>query len=93
MKMHHYAQLLFLLEECKTTPDSPDPNKKCHFPFVYNNVTHHRCTVYIDRTNQVCATEDSPTFFADGKWGECHWKCPDEQCTKTLISESHNLNV
>ena len=72
--------------ECKTTSRTKDPNKECQFPFVFENVTHYRCTYAGRYKSRWCATENSPTYREDGKWGICLPNCPNELCKKNIYS-------
>lgn len=74
-------KLCGVCKQCKTIPDdSRDPNKKCQFPFVFRNVTHHKCTFHLSPGRIWCATEDSATPRENGKWGYCGQDCPIEKC-------------
>ena len=52
------------------TQNGEDPNKKCQFPFVFKNITHHKCTLH-GESSQWCATEKSTSYHEDRKFGSC----------------------
>ena len=61
---------LFYIEVCQTR-GGKDPGKKCQFPFVYKNITHHKCTRHGNKRQPWCATEDSPSYPENKKFGLC----------------------
>ena len=52
-------------------------NEICVFPFIYNNVTHHKCTAEDNGGMLWCSTEtDESGHHIPGKWGNCEDDCP-----------------
>ena len=53
------------------------PYQPCKFPFTYQGVTHHRCTLKRD-SKYWCATQTSSSWYEDGYYGYCDSRCPLE---------------
>ena len=75
---------LYLLQECQTITTlseiSPDPDKKCIFPFTYNGEEFVGCTTKDHNGSYWCATELTPNSRSNKKhnlnWGFCGAGCP-----------------
>ena len=63
------------------TMQSPDPFKKCEFPFIYNKIVYTSCVSDSSSDSRYapwCATEVKENLeVVDGKWGICSYNCWD----------------
>ena len=73
-----YLGLRSRKSECRTTPDSDDPNKPCVFPFEYGGFLFTKCTDY-GASDFWCPTKIPHGSFNKKSWGLCESSCPKHQ--------------
>ena len=78
-----YIQCLFLfltaLSKCKTTPDGPQVEVPCVFPFIYKGKEYNECTFQKGDVKAWCSTKvDGNGKHVGGQrqWGYCEKECP-----------------
>ena len=81
--VYFFQEILFFVEACVARKKGGG-YLPCKFPFIYQGVTHHRCTQETQvqnnnwHTGYWCATQTSSTWYEDGDYGYCIDKCPME---------------
>jgi len=77
------------LSKCKTTPDGPQVEVPCVFPFIYKGKEYNECTFQKGDVKAWCSTKvDGNGKHVGGQrqWGYCEKECPvqeEAQCRTT----------
>ena len=77
-----------------TSGKNPDANKKCIFPFKYQEKEFRNCTTAGNTGVFWCATEVSVDgSYVSGKWGICTEECPKEgnKYNTGVVTDKHLL--
>ena len=70
---------LTALSKCKTTPDGPQVEAPCVFPFIYKGKEYNECTFQKGDVKAWCSTKvDGNGKHVGGQrqWGYCEKECP-----------------
>ena len=70
---------LTALSKCKTTPDGPQVEVPCVFPFIYKGKEYNECTFQKGDVKAWCSTKvDGNGKHVGGQrqWGYCEKECP-----------------